>query len=81
MSLYSDDVHQYMRDRDWPKGLVYEVREHDDPAPHLNIIFFRDNWLTLDFEAQQKTTAIVAEIMTKLWADGIPTYVGKIERG
>lgn len=79
MSLYSDEVRNYIRTRDWPKTVAWQVSEMDEPAPHLNIIFFRDNWLTLSFDEQMKVTSIVKEIMAKLWADGIPTYTGKME--
>jgi hypothetical protein len=79
MSLYTPEVREYIRSRDWPKGLVMDVYENDDPAPHLNIIFFRDNWLTLSGEQQLQVTQIVKEVMAKLWGKGIPTYTGKME--
>jgi len=78
-SLYTNEVRQFIISRDWPKGLTFEVYEAIEPAPHLNILFFRDNWLTLDFSDQEKIVGIVKEIMAKLWGDGIPTYVGKME--
>jgi hypothetical protein len=80
VSLYSQEVREFIHSRDWPSGLKFQVSEKDEPAPHLNIVFYRDNWITLDFEAQMKTTEIVKEVMHKLHSDGIPTYVGKIER-
>lgn len=78
-SLYTAEVREYIHSRPWPRGLQLSVYEHDEPAPHLNIVFFRDNWLTLDFEAHQKVVSIVKDIMAKLWADGIPIYTGKME--
>lgn len=78
-SLYSDAIRGFVNTRDWPVGLKYEIREATEPEPHLNIIFFRHNWITLDFDDQMKTTAIVKEIMFKLWGDGVPTYVGRVE--
>lgn len=78
-SLYTEDIRRFVNTRDWPKGIIFEIREDIDPSPHLNIIFFRDNWLTLDRDAQFKATGIVKEIMDKLWKDGVPTYVGKME--
>lgn len=80
MSLYTPEVREYIRSRDWPKGLQLEVDEDTEPAPHLTIVFFRDNWLTLEEADHLKVTEIVKEIMAKLWADGIPTYTGKMER-
>jgi hypothetical protein len=78
-SLYTPEVRNYIFTRDWPKGLILEVAEGSEPLPHLNIVFFRDNWLTLSFEAQLKVTEILKELMAKLWNDGIPTYTGKME--
>lgn len=78
-SLYTNEVREFIHTRAWPSGLAFDVREDDVPAPHLNIVFYRDNWLTLSREAQFATTNIVTEVMRKLWDDGIPTYVGKIE--
>lgn len=78
-SLYTQAVRQFINSRDWPSGLVMEVRENTEPGPHLNLVFFRDNWLTMDFEDHQKITTIVKDIMAKLWGEGIPTYVGKME--
>lgn len=80
MNLYSQEVREFIHSRDWPSGVKFEIRQNDEPAPHLNIVFYRDNWLTLDYQAQLKITEIVKEVMHKLHADGIPTYVGKIER-
>lgn len=80
LSLYTDEVKRFIFTRDWPKGLVMDIREAYEPEPHLNLIFFRDNWLTFDFDDQQKVTTIVKEVMAKLWADGVPTYVGKMEK-
>lgn len=79
MELFSDDVAVFIDSRDWPRGLHYRFMEVYDPAPHIDIVFFRDNWLTLTPDEQLKTTEIVREIMAKLWADGIPTYVEKME--
>lgn len=78
-TLYSNEVRQFINTRDWPKGLSLNVTEGEEPEPHLNLIFFRDNWLTLSRDDQFKTTEVVKEIMAKLWGDGIPTYVGKME--
>lgn len=78
-TLYTDDIRRFIFTRDWPTGLVMDIAEATEPEPHLNLIFFRDNWLTLSFDEQQKTTSIVKEVMDKLWGMSIPTYVGKME--
>lgn len=79
MELFSNDVATFIDSRDWPRALHYRYREAYEPEPHMQIIFFRDNWLTLSMEDQLKTTQIVKQIMAKLWADGVPTFVEKIE--
>lgn len=78
-SLYTNAMRDFIHSRDWPKGLYFEVREAVEPEPHLNLIFFRDNWLTLDVEAQMTVASIVKEVMDALWNMGVPTYVGKME--
>ena len=79
MTLYSPEVREFIHTREWPSGLKFDIREAMEPEPHLNIIFYRDNWLTLSFEDQMKVTNTVKEVMGRLWNDGVPTYVGKIE--
>lgn len=78
-SLYTGDVQTYMWSRKWPESVQWKIFEKNEPEPHLNLIFFRDNWLTLTVEEQMQVTSIVKEIMVKLWADGIPIYTGKME--
>jgi hypothetical protein len=79
-SLYTDEVRWFIRTRDWPKGLRFDVFENDDPAPHLNIVFYRDNFIQFDTDAQLKIASVVQEVMTKLRGDGIPVYLAKMER-
>lgn len=77
--LYTPEIKNYIWTRDWPKGLILEVEELSEPAPHLKIIFFRDNWMTLSYENQMKVHSTTKEVMHKLWNDGIPTYAEKEE--
>lgn len=77
-TLYTNEVREFIHTRDWPSGLVFEIREDYEPEPHLNIVFFRDNWLTLSREAQYQTTEVVHEVMAKLWPT-VPTYVERME--
>lgn len=79
MELFSNEVAVFIDSRDWPRGLHYRYAERYDPEPHMKIWFFRDNWITLSPEDQWKTVEIVKEVMAKLWGQGIPTYVDKIE--
>lgn len=78
-SLYTGEVKEYIHSRNWPKTVQWSIFENDDPEPHLNLVFYRDNWLTLSVDEQLQVTSIVKEIMFKLWSDGIPTYTGKAE--
>lgn len=79
MSLYTPQIRQFILSRAWPKNVAMDVREATEPEPHLNLIFFRDNWLTLDVDEQMAVTNIVKEIMDVLWTAGVPTYVAKME--
>lgn len=79
MTLYSDDIREFVRSRRWPPTVAWQIAEATEPEPHLNLIFFRDNWLTLSFDDQLAVTGIVKEIMAKCWGDGIPCYTGKME--
>lgn len=78
-SLYTPEVREFIYSRDWPKGLVLDIYEATEPAPHLNIIFYRDNWLTLTAQQHQQVVNTVKDLMYKLWNDGIPIYTGKME--
>lgn len=78
-SLYTPEIREFIYRQPWPQGLIMDIYEDNEPAPHLNIVFFRDNWLTLEADDHLKITAIVKDVMSRLWSDGIPTYVGKME--
>lgn len=78
-TLYSKEVKQYISTRDWPKGLHFEITEVYVPAQHINIVFSRENWLRLNPDDHLKIVGIVKEIMSKLWTDGIPVYIEKME--
>jgi hypothetical protein len=78
-TLYTNEVREFIKTRDWPVKVKWTVTESEFPEPHLWILFYRDNWITLSREDQWKTTEVVKEIMAHLWQDGIPTYVDKME--
>ena len=77
-SLYTQEIRTFIRTRPWPTGLIYEVREADEPAPHLNLIFFVDNWIKLDPADHLIIVGIVKDIVHKLGNEGVPIYVGKV---
>lgn len=78
-SLYTSEVREFVHTRDWPKGLIVDVFEDDDPAPHLNFIFYRDNFNQFDKDTQLRIANVLQEVMMKLRKDGIPCYMGKME--
>lgn len=78
-SLYTDDIKNFIRTRPWPKGLVLEVREFDEPAPHLKLILFRDNWLTLSRDDHYRVVSIVKEVMGTVNKKGVPIFLDKLE--
>jgi hypothetical protein len=77
--LYTAEVREYVHSRPWPKGLIMDIAYNDDPLPHLNFIFYRDNWLEFDFTQQAKIAALIQEVITKLRNDGVPAYMGRME--
>ena len=81
MTLYSREVREYIRSRDWPKGLQLQI---DEPmaeidegvfAPYLQIIFFRDNFNEFEPGEQLMIAQTMNEVMMKLRNDGIPCYL------
>lgn len=78
-TLYTDEVRRYVNTRDWPRGLIIDVFEDTEPQPHLNFVFYRDNFVQFGTEQQAKIAAIIKEVMEKLRSDGIPCYMGKME--
>jgi hypothetical protein len=78
-SLYTPEVRNYIISRDWPKGLQYDVYENEEAGgPVLYLVFFRDNWITLQPADHLIITEIVKETITKLRADGVPISFGAI---
>lgn len=74
-SLYTDEVRHYIRTRPWPKNLLMEVHEFDDPAPFLRLVFFRDNFSSFDGIDQKYIASQVNDLMVKIRKDGIPIYM------
>lgn len=72
MTLYSKEIKTYIRSRQWPGGLVYEVVEYEE---HLSLRFFRDNFNSFDGEDRLQIAMMVKEVMEKVRKDGIPIYM------
>lgn len=75
-SLYTPEIREFVRSRDWPKGLVMDVVEYET---HLGFRFYRDNFIQFDGEQQRKIASIVKEVMEKIRGLGIPAYMEKME--
>jgi chemotaxis methyl-accepting protein methylase len=78
--LYTDEEKRFVFTRDWPRGLVLDIFEATEPLPHLNFVFYRDNFIKFDTDQQARIASTVQEVMTKLRKDGIPCYLGKMEK-
>lgn len=72
-TLYTPEVREYVRSRDWPKELIFDVYEDEF---QLNFVFYRDNWITFDTQTHLRIAATIKEVMEKLRSDGIPCYMG-----
>lgn len=71
-SLFSDEIRMFIRTRDWPRGLAYEVVEYEE---HLSLRLFRDNFNAFDGEDRLQIAMMVKEVMEKIRKDGIPIYM------
>ena len=84
MSLYTPEVREFVRTRDWPKGFQLDIIEHEVEVegiitPYLKFVLYRDNWLTFEPAEHLKITAIVKEVMETLRANRIPCYMDRME--
>lgn len=76
-TLYQPDIKEFVRSREWPKGLIMDVVEYDH---HLGFRFYRDNFIQFDMDDQMKIASTVKEVMEKIRNLGIPCYMEKMER-
>lgn len=76
-TLYTLEIKEFVRSRDWPSGLIMDVIEYET---HLGFRFFRDNFIQFDGEAQRQIASTVKEVMEKIRGLGIPCYMEKMER-
>lgn len=79
MSLYTPEVKRFIFTRNWPKGLIVDIKEYTEPAPYLQFIFYRDNFEQFDGERKQQIANTIQEVMMKLRRDGIPCFLEKKE--
>lgn len=70
-SLYSNEVRQFIKSRQWPKGLRMEVVEFPE---FLRLRFFRDNLNSFDSEDKLQIAKLVNEVMMGIRKNGIPIY-------
>ena len=71
-TLYSDDIKKYVRGRQWPAGLIYEIVEYEF---HLGMRLFRDNFNAFDGEDKLQIAMMVKECMETIRKMGIPIYM------
>lgn len=76
-TLYPNSIREYVRTRDWPKGLVFDVVEYES---WLGFRFYADNFATLKGEELVSVAATIKEVMEKIRGLGIPCYLEKQER-
>lgn len=72
MTLYSNEIRQYIQSRKWPRGLIIEIVEYEE---HLGFKMFRDNFNAFDGEDRLQIAMQVKEVMEKVRQDGIPIYM------
>ena len=70
--LLTPEVRQYIHSRDWPKALQFRLKEE---WAGIYVIFYRDNFSTLDGEDQKQIAMTMKECMEKIRADGIPIFL------
>lgn len=81
IDLYTPEIRNYLRAQEWPKGLIFDVRQTEtEVGPVLHLTFYRDNWLTLEPHKHVKIAAIVKEVITTLRARGVPIGTQRMER-
>ena len=75
-SFYTPEMREYVRSRDWPKGLLFEVVEYKDS---LGIRFYSHNFDNMDGVDKHQAAMMIKEVIEKFRSLGIPTYLEKAE--
>ena len=71
-SLLTNEIRQFIIQRDWPKGL--QIRLAEQPTM-IRMYLFRDNLLSFDGEDMTQIANMLNEALGKLRADGVPIYL------
>lgn len=71
-TLYTDDVRTYIRSREWPANLIYEVVEYET---YIALRFFRLNVNDLSIDDKLRLTPLVNDTMATIRNKGIPIYM------
>lgn len=79
-SLYTNEIRQFIRSRDWPIGLRWKVTELDDPAPYLLFWLYRDNINALGGEDKMQLAKVLNETLSSIHKSGVPIYT-KVAKG
>lgn len=75
-SLYSNEIRNYIRTRDWPKYFQWEVHEYPE---YLQFVVFQDNYESYTGEHKLQIAMCIKQTMEKIRADGIPIYLERKE--
>lgn len=76
-TLYSNSIRTYLRTRDWPVGLIWEIVEFEDC---IKFKVYRDNINSLDSEDKLQLAKLLNEALTSIRDNGVPIYTW-VEKG
>ena len=76
MTLYTNDIRDFLRDRPWPAGLIWEIVEFEDC---LKFRLYRDNINSLTGDEKLHLAKLVNESLSAISKRGVPifTWVAK----
>lgn len=70
-SLYTDDIRQVVRSRNWPKSLIWEIVEFEDC---LKFKLYRENINSLDHDNKLRLAGILNDTLNTIRDKGVPIY-------
>lgn len=71
MTLYSNELRQYVATRDWPHRLFWEVREFPDC---LRIMLIRENINSLNSDEKLQAATTLNTVLNATQGRGVPIY-------